>query len=353
MSTSARRTPSAAAAVSAGSGGSPVADPPWIARQVQALLPQQGHALLLAGPSGLGQYSLALALARAWLCDQPTPQGACGQCTSCHAVDVRAHSELLVLMPEVLALELNWPLDEKTRDKIEKKEVKASKWIRVEAARAVVDFAQTTRSRGRTKVVLVYPADRLNTESANTLLKTLEEPAGDLRFVLATDAAHALPATVRSRCQTHALQWPGEAEALAWLGQQAPGSDEASRRLWLRAAAGRPSDALEWAQVGLTAGQWQLLPAAVSRGDGSVLSAWGPARQLDALQKCCHDALARASGAEPRFFRAADLPPPAPWMALQAWSRDLLQAAKTVEHPYSAGLMLDAWMARSASVWRE
>lgn len=356
MSTSTRRGGSSASealAVPAASRAAALDDPPWIARQLQALLPQRGHALLLAGPSGLGQYSLALALARAWLCDRPTALGACGQCTSCHAVDVRAHSELLVLLPEVLALDLNWPLDEKTRDKIEKKEVKASKWIRVEAARAVVDFAQTTRSRGRTKVVLVYPADRLNTESANTLLKTLEEPAGDLRFVLATEAAHALPATVRSRCQTHALQWPGEEEALAWLGQRAPGSDDAARRLWLRAAAGRPSDALEWAQAGLTAAQWQQLPSAVARGDGSVLAGWAPARQLDALQKCCHDALARACGAEPRFFRAGDLPPPAPWMALQAWSRDLLHAARSVEHPYSAGLMLDAWMARAATVWHD
>lgn len=361
MSTTARHSGSGTAGRAGGAGrstsdatpSSALDAPPWITRQLQALLPQRGHALLLAGPSGLGQYELALALARAWLCDQPTDQGACGQCTSCHAIDVRTHAELLVLLPEVLALELGWPLDEKTRDRIEKKEVKASKWIRVEAARAVVDFAQTTRSRGRTKVVLVYPADRLNTESANTLLKTLEEPAGDLRFVLATEAAHALPATVRSRCQTHALQWPDEGEALAWLAHRAPGSDDTARRLWLRAAAGRPSDALEWAQAGLTAAQWQQLPAAVARGDGSLLSGWPPARQLDALQKCCHDALASASGAQPRFFAAKDLPPPAPWAALQAWSQELLQAARTVEHPYNAGLMLEAWMARAALVWRD
>lgn len=329
-----------------------VSAPPWITRQLQALLPQRGHALLLAGPSGLGQYELALALARAWLCDHPTPQGACNTCTSCHAVDVCTHADLLVLLPEVLALDLGWPLDEKTRDKIEKKEVKASKWIRVEAARAVVDFAQTTRSRGRTKVVLVYPADRLNVESANTLLKTLEEPAGDLRFVLATEAAHALPATVRSRCQSHAMQWPSDVEALAWLAQHVPAADEATRSLWLRAAAGRPSDALGWAQAGLTAAQWQQLPKAVAHGDGSLLAAWPPARQLDALQKCCHDALAVACGAEPRFFKAQDLPRPPAWDALQAWSRDVLQAAKTVEHPFNAGLMLEAWMARAQRTWQ-
>lgn len=321
--------------------------PPWLARQLQTLLEQRGHALLLAGPSGLGQYDLALALARAWLCESPSAAGACGQCSSCHAVDVRTHADLLVLLPEQLALELDWPLDEKTRDKIEKKEVKASKWIRVEAARAVVGFGQTTRSRGATKVVLVYPADRLNIESANTLLKTLEEPAGDLRFVLATDSAQSLLPTIRSRCQAHALAWPTEAEALAWLRAQVPGSDDASARVWLRAAGGRPADALNWAQLRLTAAQWAQLPKAVACGDGSALAGWSPAQQLDMLQKCCHDMLAVAAGASPRFFDLAHLPKDLSLPALQVWSKDLLTAARTVEHPFSAGLLIEAWMARA------
>jgi DNA polymerase-3 subunit delta' len=321
--------------------------PPWLARQLQNLLEQRGHALLLAGPSGLGQYDLALALARAWLCERPTAAGACGQCTSCHAVDVRTHADLLVLLPEQLALELDWPLDERTRDKIEKKEIKASKWIRVEAARAVVDFGQTTRSRGTTKVVLVYPADRLNIESANTLLKTLEEPAGNLRFVLATESAQSLLPTIRSRCQAHALAWPPEAEALAWLRAQVPGSDDASARVWLRAAGGRPADALGWAQLRLSAAQWAGLPKAVAAGDGAALSGWLPAQQLDTLQKCCHDMMAVAVGAAPRFFDAAHVPKGLAPLALQAWSKDLMAAARTVEHPFSAGLLHEAWMARA------
>ena len=77
---------------------------PWIAAQATALLAQRGHAWLLAGPSGLGQYSLALTLVRAWLCEQPSAQGACGQCSSCHAIDVRTHADLCVLMPETVML---------------------------------------------------------------------------------------------------------------------------------------------------------------------------------------------------------------------------------------------------------
>lgn len=49
--------------------------PPWIVDQARQLLSQRGHAWLLAGPSGLGQYSLAMAMARAWLCEQPAAEG--------------------------------------------------------------------------------------------------------------------------------------------------------------------------------------------------------------------------------------------------------------------------------------
>ena len=138
------------------------AQAPWIARQARQLLAQRGHAWLLQGPSGLGQYGLALELARAWLCDQPGPAGACGQCPSCHAIEVRAHTDLCALMPETIMLELGWPLGEKAQKEIDDKARKPSKEIRIEAMRDAVEFAQRTSGRGRGKVVLVYPAERMN-----------------------------------------------------------------------------------------------------------------------------------------------------------------------------------------------
>ncbi len=329
--------------------------PPWISRQVQQLLPHRGHALLLAGPSGLGQYELALELAAAWLCDRPGPQGACGRCESCHAIDVRTHADLLALVPEELALSMGWPLDDTVRDRLEKKEAKASKWIRVEAARGVVSFAQTTRSRGRTKVVLVYPADRLNTESANALLKTLEEPAGNLRFVLATDAAHQLLPTVRSRCQSHTMAWPGVEEALQWLGQMAPSADANHRKTALRAAGGRPADAFQWLERGLTPQVWAHWPSSVARGDASAVASWPLAQQLGAYQQLCHDLMAVGAGAAPRFFDRDQLPPADKlpgFLALQAWWRDLVVGARRAEHPFSAGLAQEAWAARAAQALR-
>lgn len=325
--------------------------PPWLQRQLESLLTQRGHALLLTGPSGLGQYELGLALIRAWLCEKPGPGGACGSCGSCHAIDVRTHADLRVLMPETLCLEHGWPLDESTQKELDDKKRKPSRWIRVDAARDVVGFGQTTRSRGRTKAVLVFPADRLNTEAANALLKTLEEPAGDLRFLLATEAADQLLPTVRSRCQSHALAWPDEAEALEWLGRQTgPGAGTAAARTWWKAAGGRPDDALAWSGLGLTEAVWRSLPRAVARGDWSALSDWPPGRQLDVLQKLCHDLMAVAAGAVPRFFEFDDLPPVPAWRPLANWSRELMDAARTAEHPFNAGLMQEAWAGRARQV---
>ncbi len=320
---------------------------PWIAAQARQLLAQRGHALLLHGPSGLGQYSLALELARAWLCERATPQGGCGACASCHAIEVRTHIDLCVLMPETVMLELDWPLGEKAQREIDEKKRKPSKEIRIEAMRDAVEFSQRTNARGQGKVVLVYPAERMNHVTANALLKTLEEPAGDLRFVLACEAAHQLLPTIRSRCLGHAMTWPQAGEAAHWLGAEgvAPGDVAAL----LRASGGRPDDALAYARAGRDAKTWSLLPQAVARGDVAALANQTPAEAIDSLQKLCHDLLAVRAGAAPRFFAAGDLPPAATFGALGEWSRALARSARTAEHPFNAGLMLESLVSQARS----
>lgn len=328
---------------------------PWLYPQLAALLAQRGHAWLLQGPSGLGQYALGLALAQAWLCERPTAAGACGQCDSCHLVNSRSHPDLVVLMPETVMLDTGWPLGEAALKDIDDKKRKPSKDIRVEAMRDMVAFAQRTSARGRGTAVLVYPAERMNHITANALLKTLEEPAGDTRFVLASEASHQLLPTIRSRCQAHALTWPQEDVAVQWLQVQATahgvrGADATQAQAWLKAAGERPEDALALAMAGLTAERWNSLPRALARGDWSALEGWTPAQQLALLQKLCHDLMAVAAGASPRFFEAGCLPAPPRWTALSRWSRSLADAARTVEHPFNAGLMQEAWVATTRQV---
>ena len=323
---------------------------PWLQSQLDTLRHHRAHALLLSGASGMGQFDLAFALARLWLCESPTPQGACGVCASCHAVDVHAHADLSVLMPETVALAQAWPLSPAAQDAIDKKERKPSKWIRVDAARDAIAFAQLTTARSATKVILVYPAERMNVETANTLLKTLEEPPGDLRFVLATEAAHQLLPTIRSRCQVHHMAWPDESAVHAWLAEHSGDAAAGDRRAWWLAAGGHAHAALDWAAQGLTARQWHALPKDIASGRADTMAEWGAAQQNQVLLQVAHDAMALAAGAAPRFFDPQDLPPPPAWRTLEAWQQRLLQRAKTAEHPFNPGLLQEAWLSDAQAV---
>ncbi|WP_390887694.1 DNA polymerase III subunit delta' [Comamonas aquatica] len=309
---------------------------------------QRGHAWLLQGPSGMGQFELGMALVRAWLCEQPGAHGACGHCASCHSIDVHAHADLCVLMPEADMLARGWPLSEKAQAEIDDKKRKPSKEIRVDAMRDAVEFTQRTSARGRGKAVLVYPAEQMNAITANALLKTLEEPPGDVRFVLATEAAHQLLPTIRSRCLTHTMLWPHEAQMLQWL--QAQGLAEGPAQSWLRAAGGRPLDALAMAQAGKGLELFQRLPKAVAAGDAAIFADMTQPDVVQWLQKLCHDLMCVAQGAAPRYFAAQDLPAPPSAMILARWAKSLAQEARTAEHPFNAGLMTEALVAQARTV---
>jgi DNA polymerase III subunit delta' len=333
---------------------------PWLAAQRDTLLRQRGHAWLLHGPSGLGQYELALSLAQAWLCEAPGKQpgdAACGHCQSCHLIETRAHPDLAMLMPEVQMLDLGWPLSEKAQSDIDDKKRKPSKEIRVDAMREAIEFAQLTSGRGRGKAVVVYPAERMNVATANALLKTLEEPTGDVKFALATESAHQLLPTIRSRCQSFAMRWPSEDEAVQWLAAASATPDAAPSKgkgdgpsatkatpqtiqAALQAAGGRPLDALDLLADG-RASVWAKIPIAMLNGNVAALQDWSPQAALDALQKLCHDIWAVKIGANPRFFSAADLPKPPPARALSAWNQQLNALARSIDHTWKAELLIE------------
>lgn len=316
--------------------------PSWISAQCRQLLARPGHAWLLQGPSGLGQYRLALDMARSWLCENASAQGACGACPSCHAIDVHTHADLCVLMPEVHMLRLQWPLSEKAQAEIDDKKRKPSREIRVDAMRETIEFSQRTSARGRGKVVLVFPAEDMNAITANALLKTLEEPPGDVRFILASESSHQLLPTIRSRCLCHTMEWPPQEAALAWLAGQGIAPDEAERLL--RASGDRPDDALDASVGGLPAQAWAQFPAAMLAGDVHFVREWPVSLLVDSLHKLCHDAMVCTAGASPRFFEMSALKvlKPVAWAPLSQWAQALKLARKSVDHPFNPGLMQDA-----------
>ena len=316
---------------------------PWLAAPlVEALRSQRGHALLVHGPDGAGQFEFSIALARAWLCETPAaerPQGlACGHCESCHlATADQVHPDLCVLMPEALHLKRGWRQKSDEPESAEGKK-KPSEWIAVDQVRAAIAFSSLTRGRGQLKVVVIHPAERLPQVAASALLKLLEEPQGDQRFLLACADAGALMATVRSRCHAVALPAAEPAEATRWLA--AAGLADAA--VLLAASGGQPLAALERQSLGLDGALWARLPATVAAGDAQALARLPLALAIESLQKLCHDAMLGACGVAPRFFPAGSVPTTSDLRRLTDWAQALRRIARHAEHPWKADLMVEA-----------
>lgn len=149
------------------------------------------HGLLFIGPEGVGKGAAAQALAARLLCDNPQGIDACGQCPACGYLAKGAHPDLL----------------EPAKD------LGPDQTIGIARLRQLLDQLATT-SHGRQTVVVIEEADRLTREAANAFLKTLEEPAEDITFILTATHAEALPETVRSRLASY-LFTPLPAEDVA------------------------------------------------------------------------------------------------------------------------------------------
>ncbi len=153
------------------------------------------HALLITGVRYAGKARLATALARLLLCHQSEAGHNCGTCHACELSRSGNHGDFRWLEPEA----------------------GKSRVIKVDQVRQLVEFASKTASLGRRKVVVMSPADSMNTQAANALLKLLEEPAPDTYIILVCHRLQGLPATIRSRCQMLKIMMPEQGECLQWL----------------------------------------------------------------------------------------------------------------------------------------
>ena len=194
------------------------------------------HALLVYGRHGIGKVEFARAIAQSLLCEAPHHTVACGACDACGWFAQGNHPDFRELLPEIMAedeIDVDVPVD------VETKEKKKSKVITVDQIRRVNDFMTLSTHRDGFRVLLIYPAETLNANAANSLLKTLEEPPPHTLILLVTDQIGRLIATIKSRCQRGMVHAPDEAAALAWLKAQGMANAEAA----LGQAGGAPLDA--------------------------------------------------------------------------------------------------------------
>ena len=159
-----------------------VAGQPEAIRRLRRMLEEDRlpHALLFFGPAGVGKRLAAEATAAAILCGAPRRKAPCSLCHGCQSIAAGTHPDLYRLEPEIRG--------------------KAAPVIRIEAVRELVAQLSRTPVLGVGRAVIIDGAGAMNEAAANSLLKTLEEPGGQVVFLLIASARAALLDTIVSRC---------------------------------------------------------------------------------------------------------------------------------------------------------
>lgn len=176
---------------------------------------RMAHALLFVGPESVGKYLTAKTFAAALLCEQ---EGApCGTCRACRLVEQESHPDLVIVRPD-------------------------KQNIKIAAVRAMQKELSLAPYMARRRVCIIDEADKMRAEAANSILKTLEEPAGDVVFILITAKRYQLLDTIRSRCMLVQFGTVGTSELARAL--TAGGADEHDAELAARLAGGRFAPAM-------------------------------------------------------------------------------------------------------------
>jgi DNA polymerase-3 subunit delta' len=243
---------------------------PWLESYLAALGEQlvrdrMPHALLLRAQPGMGKTALAGAIARLLLCEQRTPEhAACGHCSGCTRFQAGSHPDFFMLRPQ-----------------------EDSRVIKVDAIRELGEKLALSSHHGGYKVAVLAPAEAMNLNAANSLLKTLEEPSDNTVLVLVCTRPAHLPATIRSRCRQLRITAPGPALGEAWLAEQL-GERRDDAGLYLHLADGAPLEALRLAQAGVVEARREQFQALVQVLDGKIdplalATDWGKQESLQPI----------------------------------------------------------------------
>lgn len=219
-----------------------------IEKQLLRLMKQEKlpHALLFGGPQGIGKATLAYRLARYLLAGGQAEEPAMGlfgpepveeslnvpmDSPPVQRVIAGSHGDLLVIRPEA---------DEKRKT--------SADTIFIEQVRRVIDFMHHTPAESDWRVVIVDPAEAMNTNAANALLKVLEEPPAQAVLILVSHQPGRLLPTIRSRCRRFDLRPPTPEQVHAIFTQQQAGIEAEQVELLLQLAKGSPGRALLFQQ---------------------------------------------------------------------------------------------------------
>ncbi len=200
------------------------------------------HAWLMTGPRGIGKATLAWRFARFLLAGQdqgglfgggPENLDVSSDAPGRHLIDARSHPDLF---------HLRRSLNHDTG------RIRAE--IAVDDVRGLGEFMHMTPAMGKWRVAIVDSADEMNRNSANAVLKILEEPPPNAVLLIVSHAPGRLLPTIRSRCRRLALQPLSEDTVVKLLGDHAPETNPEERRALARLAEGSIGRALELAGAG-------------------------------------------------------------------------------------------------------
>ena len=299
---------------------------PWNAPLFEALkarFERFPHALLIHGVRGTGKLALAERVAQLLLCEDPARRP-CGRCDGCRWLAAGSHPDFRRLEPEALAKE---PVEFEEAPEAPAKRSKPSTEIKVEQVRELAGFLNLRSHRGRLRVALVHPAEDMNENAANALLKGLEEPPAGAVFLLVSHRPSQLLPTIRSRCVALAVPVPPRAPALRWLAEQ--GAPDAER--WLAYAGGAPLQALEFAAQAPTLERLLNQPAPVAEREELEALA-------DALQKIALDRALMGLGLAPKYQTGQARPHPSKVHAWLSFAREMGQHRLLCRHPLNPKL---------------
>jgi DNA polymerase-3 subunit delta' len=226
--------------------------------------PRPHHAWLLAGPPGLGKARFAEEAAIWLLAGRPAGEGFGGGQGSSAAALIDAGSH-----PDFRRLER--AVDDKGKRKAA---------IAVDDIRALQSLLNQTPSIADWRVVIIDSADEMNRNSANALLKNLEEPAPQTLFLVISHTPGRLLPTIRSRCRTLRFKALSDAEVESILEAQAPDLDDDDRATLVHLAEGAPGRALRFAEAGVAALAEDLAELALTPPEAAPARALALARSL-------------------------------------------------------------------------